>query len=243
MTCDCSKCCQKTYSYEPCKYSKYTCKCEKKACINSGCPELSGLDEDLPKQCYKKECIFKKERQKCTGCCKQCDNCNYGCKYCDCKQCDEYSKRSVLRALCTDDKSCKVPPSKCKKDCEEKYEKCKKFVITVGSKEGHPWSKYMPGDFSLYVNGKNGPLIYLRRGYTYYFFFEQQQSQDDKLDFFLTDSPVGGFQAQKIPGGFDPINKDKNSAVFKVDDYTPKTFFYQSSLSELKGGIVIVQDC
>ena len=121
----------------------------------------------------------------------------------------------------------------------------KKFIVSFGPKEGHQWAEYNDGDESIHINGKNGPVLHLYRGSTYFFCVEQadvndESSGDAKHFFFLTNSPVGGVKANAIQGGFAPVSK--GCVCFKVDKFTPRYFFYQSSKQTFEGGLVIVHD-
>jgi hypothetical protein len=135
-----------------------------------------------------------------------------------------------------------------KKRWESSYEsassstKGKKFVITFGSKEGHPWADYNIGDKSIHINGKNGPVLHLYRGYNYFFCIDQniRDGEDPINSFVLTNSPIGGLDSKVIINGFAPVSK--GCVAFKVDKYTPRYFFYQDSKSEFQGGLVIVHD-
>ena len=121
----------------------------------------------------------------------------------------------------------------------------KKFVVSFGPKEGHQWADYNKGNESIYINGKNGPVLHLYRGSTYYFCVEQtnvnDESSSDPIHFFyLTNSPIGGVGSNPIPGGFSPV--PKGCVCFKVDKSTPRYFYYQSSKQTFEGGLVIVHD-
>jgi len=121
----------------------------------------------------------------------------------------------------------------------------KKFVVSFGPKEGHQWADYNKGKESIYINGKNGPVLHLYRGSTYYFCVEQanvnDESSSDPIHFFyLTNSPIGGVGSNPIPGGFSPV--PKGCVCFKVDKSTPRYFYYQSSKQTFEGGLVIVHD-
>lgn len=123
--------------------------------------------------------------------------------------------------------------------------KGKKFVVSFGPKAGHQWAEYNEGEESIYINGKNGPVLHLYRGCTYFFVVEQKEvtdeSSDDSKHFFvLTNSPVGGSTARVINGGFAPISK--GCVCFKVDKHTPRYFYYQSSKQTFEGGLIIVHD-
>lgn len=120
--------------------------------------------------------------------------------------------------------------------------KGKKFVISFGPKEGHPWAEYNTGDKSIHINGKNGPVLHLYRECNYFFCVEQNihEGGDPVHSFVLTNSPVGGLSSRIIPNGFAPVSK--GCVCFKVDKCTPRYFFYQDSKGEFEGGLVIVHD-
>lgn len=118
----------------------------------------------------------------------------------------------------------------------------KKFIVTFGNKEEHPWAEYNNNSDSIYVNGKNGPVLHLYRDCSYFFCVEQNLSENDvpRHAFVLTNSPKGGPKSKIIPNGFAPISK--GCVCFKVDKCTPRYFYYQCSKKKLEGGLVIVHD-
>lgn len=115
----------------------------------------------------------------------------------------------------------------------------KKFVVSYGSKEGHPWSEYNTEDSSIHINGKNGPVLHLYRDRTYFFCVEQKNYNPDNR-FVLTNKPDGGKGSKIITGGFEPVSK--GCVSLKVDKFTPRYFFYQDANNSFKGGLVIVHD-
>lgn len=129
-----------------------------------------------------------------------------------------------------------------KKESGSSSSKGKKFVVTFGSKEGHPWAEYNEGNLTVNINGKNGPVLHLYRGCTYFFCVEQDiiEGEDPKHTFILTNSPAGGSNSRLILGGFAPVSK--GCVCFKVDKYTPRYFFYQDAKNAFGGGLIIVHD-
>lgn len=115
--------------------------------------------------------------------------------------------------------------------------KGKKFLVSFGDKTGHPWGEYNKVGTSIYVNGKNGPVLHLYRGCTYFFVVDKEAAEHS---FVLTTSPMGGKGSSIVPGGFAAVSK--GSACFKITDDTPRYFFYQDANAGFKGGLVIVHD-
>ncbi len=127
------------------------------------------------------------------------------------------------------------------KKAEKSETKDKKFIVGFGPKEGHVWDEYNKGETSIYINGKNGPVLHLYRGYTYFFCLEPRDSKQNPLNsFVLTNSPIGGESSNIIPNGFTPISE--GCVCFKVDECTPRYFYYQDSKQEFSGGLIIVHD-
>lgn len=123
-----------------------------------------------------------------------------------------------------------------------KGERFKKFVVSFRNKFGHPWSEYNKGSKSIYINGKNGPVIHLYKNKTY-IFSVQEEERDVRIDgnaFSLTNSPSGGPKSTIIEGGFTPVSK--GCVCLKVTNNTPKYFFYQDSMNKYCGGIIIVHE-
>jgi hypothetical protein len=118
----------------------------------------------------------------------------------------------------------------------------KKFLVSFGDKEGHPWSEYNQVNSSIYVNGKNGPVLHLYRGCNYFFVIDQKIVVGKKPEhsFVLTTSPVGGKDSLIVQGGFDATAN--GTVKFQVDDDTPRYLFYQDGNVGFKGGLVIVHD-
>ena len=112
--------------------------------------------------------------------------------------------------------------------------KSKRFVVSFGKKHGHPWSDYNHCGEAIVINGKSGPHLHLYRGVTYYFVVNG--SGQNAL--ILTASPCGGPGSKPIANSFAPLSK--GVAVFKVDEKTPRYFFYQNTAAACQGGCVIV---
>ena len=120
--------------------------------------------------------------------------------------------------------------------------KGKKFIVTFKTKEGHQWAEYNMEDKSIHINGKNGPVLHLYRGCTYFFCVEQSvtSGEDPEHSLILTNSPAGGKGSRMIPNSFSPV--PKGCVCLKVDDSTPRYFFYQDYNNAFAGGLVIVHD-
>ena len=191
----------------------------------------------------------------CRGCSRKCSNC-VSCVSCGCRECSDYSRSSVLRSLGSASDNCdfsginKDRKKKChsSKDSHSdshshshSHKKGKKFVVTFETKSGSHWEDYNTGDHSIWVNGKNTPILHLYRGNTYFFCVEQHTGNTGTdYSLILTDSPVGGTGANIIPGGFPPLMN--GCATLKVDHHTPRYFFYQTDTQQFMGGLVIVHD-
>ncbi len=115
--------------------------------------------------------------------------------------------------------------------------KTKKFVISFNSKNGHPWAHYNKGQKSIYINGKNGPVIHLYKGYTYIFCVEENK---EGHSFILTDLPNGGPSSRPLLNAFEPVSK--GCVKFLVNDAIPRYLFYHDTKNEYAGGLVIVHD-
>jgi hypothetical protein len=96
------------------------------------------------------------------------------------------------------------------------------------------------GDKAIWINGKQSPVLKLKRGYVYYFNVQQECYKKcyENL-FFLTKNPCGGPGACKLPGSFDAIGS--GCIRFHVTDCTPKYFYYQSTTGRFLGGLIIVE--
>lgn len=114
--------------------------------------------------------------------------------------------------------------------------KGRKFVVTFGSKHGHQWSAYNPGQDCVIVNGKIGPVLHVYRGNSYFFEIIQNRTNHK---FILTGSPIGK-NCKPIDGSFEPVSK--GCVFFKVCKTTPKYFYYQLTDESFAGGLVIVHD-
>lgn len=120
--------------------------------------------------------------------------------------------------------------------------KGKKFIVTFRSKEGHQWAEYHDGNKSIHINGKNGPVLHLYRGCTYFFCVEQivPSGEDPEHSLILTNNPSGGSGCRMIPNSFSPV--PRGCVCLKVDESTPRYFFYQDYKNAYAGGLVIVHD-
>ena len=122
--------------------------------------------------------------------------------------------------------------------------KGKKFVVTFGHKQGHYWANFNRQGESIYVNGKNGPVLHLFRGVKYVFQVEQHLIPGAEAPhlFYLTNSPMGGKHGLDclVPGSFEPLAHGK--AYFQVTQETPRYFYYQDARQYYAGGLVIVHE-
>jgi hypothetical protein len=120
--------------------------------------------------------------------------------------------------------------------------KGKKFIVTFGPKTGHQWAEYQSGEKSIHINGKNGPVLHLYRGCSYFFCVEQTvpSGEDPEHSLILTNNPSGGAGSRMIPNSFSPV--PRGCVCLKVDETTPRYFFYQDYKNPCAGGLVIVHD-
>jgi hypothetical protein len=220
-------------------FSDLKCKtgCEQSCSSSSSCSSFSSCSSSSEDSC-----------NECRGCKSKCNNCDE-CFACGCKQCCDYSESSVLRALaCSSSSDCDNHRKSHKKSYNKKYNKKynhhdkqdnkgKKLLFRFDKKNRHQWCNYNDSNTSIYVNGKEGPVLHLHRGTTYKCCIEKP-SHGHALIF--TDSPIGGAHADIIHGGFSPL--DSGCASFKVDKNTPRYFFYQDTHSTCAGGLVIVHN-
>lgn len=210
---DCDKDCDKCCDGKYVPRSLSMDSCESSISSESSLSLLSGPSRD----CCDQSC-----EQSCEKSCDDCDDCG-----CD-KSCD---------------KSCDTKCCGEKKDAEDLFgsETVKKISVTFGTKTGHVWAKYNTEDNALYLNGKPGPVLNLRRGETYHV----TVLGDGHHSFFLTDSPIGGLGSQMIKGGFEALipKKGKESSInFTVTRDFPHVGFYQCSKYAFQGGVFIVRD-
>jgi len=213
------------------------------------CTDFSQLCEDKPKICCEK-----KDKQPISYDSDSESDSELNCGGCGrCNRCYDYSANNVAKSLLDSEPSCPdlfdLVNDKQKVCCEQKEttpkepskesssKKGKRFIFTFGKKDGHAWAEYNQGTDSIYVNGKNGPVLHLYRGSTYFFCVDQKDTENTLV---LTNSPVGGNGYKLIHGGFDPIAK--GCVCVKIDEETPKYFYYQSSSNQFQGGLIIVHD-
>ena len=223
-SCDSSETCKKDdcNSCNSCNDCGRCDKCSAKSnlsCLDESSSDKSCHDDlsDLTK--YSEPCCDEDD-------CNSCDNCN-DCDKCDKKR-EKLSKCHPLHDLQDSSESCD----------DNKKSKCRKFIFDFACKDGHPWACYNKGSKSIHVNGHNGPVLKLRKGFTYYFC--AKSADHDGHGLILTDSPAGGCDAKRLKDSFKPCNK--GTVVYKVDDDTPKYFFYQDVKNEFAGGLAMVSD-
>lgn len=114
------------------------------------------------------------------------------------------------------------------------------LTFSLGPKTGHPLAKYNESDKSLYVNGRNGLMLYLRRGETYYLKVEQDLTTPykDRFCLVITDNPSGGDKSTIM--GFTPITTGVGSLT--IDQNAPRLFYYQDASRRNAGGPIYVID-
>ena len=205
----------------------------------------------------------------CSGCESKCKSCTK-CQACGCKDCSDYSVSSVMKELSDDcyssSSSCSVSSSSscesfsdlakdesascsdlsvCDKKVVGKKSGSKKFVVTFGKKDKHCHSDLNTSGDSIYINGKNGPVLHLYRGCTYYFSVEQSAQSNGTYahSFVLTLNPVGNYKGvapKPLANSFAAVASGVVS--FKVESSTPRYFYYQCANHSFEGGLVIVHN-
>jgi hypothetical protein len=181
------------------------------ACCKDPCAQKCDKSESCVKclDCNQDNC----------DCSKSCDDCEKSCKSCKKKNCD--CSKSINSELSSLSEKLKPEPKR------------KTYIVTKGCKKGHPWSSYNRGSESIYVNGVNGPTLYLNYGCRYCFRFNEP-------GFILTTSPIGGSNAKIVKGNFEVISD--NSFEFEANELTPRVFFYQDNEFTFEGGVVFLRE-
>lgn len=156
--------------------------------------------------------------------------------------CSKSSSYSVLTSYDSKSIECKTTKGH-KFTCDEKVLGKKKFCVKFDDKKGHRFEEEITGNCTIHVNGKNAPILKVKRGYIYYFAVEQKKSNGIYENLFvLTKSPVGYYNGQKpipLTGSFDPVGN--GYVKYFVGKNTPKYFYYQSSINAFLGNLVIVE--
>lgn len=180
---------------------------------------------------------------------KECDSYNTCTKTCT-KTCSETSKTNTSMTCTTNTESnCLLKSKECdiingaSMECDEKVLGKKKFCVTFDHKKGHRFADEIEGDKTIHINGKNAPILKVKRGYMYYFVVDQKQhhGQYDNL-FVLTKSPVGLYEGhcpKPLNNSFDPVGS--GCVKYFVNSKTPKYFYYQSTTHAFLGNLVIVE--
>lgn len=224
---------------------------------SESCPNFEGLACDQKKQCCELVSLCKKDCEKKDCEKKDCEKKQWKddkkewkeeCVPCkrdwkdDTRDWKDESREWKDEKIYQSDKSVKHVEKKDYGASSAASGKGKKFVVSFGAKTGHPWAEYNDDPESIWINGKNGPVLHLYRGCTYFFCVEQKivDGKDPSHAFVLTNSPAGGSNSIIIPGGFAPVSK--GCVCFKVDKCTPRYFFYQDAKHDFEGGLVIVHD-
>lgn len=229
---------------------------------SSDCPRLDKLDRDAKKKCPELVSPCKKPSKNCSSSkFSSCDRPEPKPRKSDRKE--RKHQKVVSSDLCvSNDKSISelskcdkrvcttdlVSSSKKSNDKDNVSKKSsssgtgKKFIVTFSDKSGHPWSEYNESGESVHLNGKNGAIMHLYRGCQYFFCVEQdvKEGEDPQHSFFLTNSPMGGAGSRIVNGGFSPVSR--GCVCFKVDENTPRIFFYQDGKHGFAGGVCMVHD-
>ncbi len=199
----------------------------------------------------------------CRGCNKKCGKCN-DCQGCGCggSCCLDYSVSSVLSAVDASSSECCADLTKLADDCsqgqsnyksysvkqnqnkpkhghshEHKNKKEKKFMVSFRQKNKHVWYDIIDCHTTVWINGKEGPVLHLYRGYTYHFCIDHNKTHQALV---LSTNPSCGHDTSPISGGFPPLSKGCASLV--VNHNTPKYFYYGSASDNFCGGLCIVHN-
>jgi len=232
---------------------------------SSECPRLDKLDRDAKKKCVDlvspcnkspKKPVNKPCNKPVKKPSKKCESSKFSsCDLPEPKKCDKKpkkeknNKKEVSSDLFVSECSVVDKPDKVVSKEKDNVSKKgsssgtgKKFVVTFSDKSGHPWSEYNESPESVHLNGKNGAIMHLYRGCQYFFCVEQEvkEGEDPQHSFFLTNSPMGGAGSRIINGGFSPVSR--GCVCFKVDNNTPRIFFYQDGKHGFAGGVCMVHD-
>ena len=187
---------------------------------SSGCPEFNKLACDQKKKCCEIVSLCKKKHNVKSESDKKSEESKH----------DKHDNKKAFESADSVERK--------EKSSTVSTSKGKKFVVSFGCKQVHPWAEYNCEEKSIHINGKNGPVLHLYRGCTYFFCVEQEK--ECKHELILTNSPAGGEKSSLIPNGFPPVSK--GCVCFKVDKHTPRYFFYQDAKNAFAGGLVIVHD-
>jgi len=200
-----------------------------------GCPVFDDLCADQKRECKELPNLCKSCSSESSSSC----SCDKSSSESSCPDCDKNKKSlPVVKSV---KKNKKAVDSVTKPEVSSG--RGKKFMVSFGSKQGHSWNEYNEGSTSVYINGKNGPVLHLYRDSTYFFCVEQDTVEGDNVEantFLLTNSPEGGPESALILNSFAPVSK--GVVCLKVTDTTPRYFFYQNGKGKMQGGLVIVHD-
>lgn len=114
----------------------------------------------------------------------------------------------------------------------------RKFTITLVDKKYHPQAHHIPHGAKVWaVNGYAGARLNLYEGNTYY--FEIDVSCGKSQDFYLTADIMGGgdYSSLLLPG---TVSVSEGVLCLRVDEHTPRCFYYQSMQGPHRGGMIIV---
>ncbi len=127
--------------------------------------------------------------------------------------------------------------NQCKKVPTEKQ--IKRFHVSWQNKTGHKWADSNNTNVAIFVNGRGGATLSLKKDYTYLFEVEANPNVDQT--FYLSSSPVGNDVNNKVADSFLPVSSKTGGKVYyKIVDSTPKVFFYQSTKAKCAGGVAIL---
>lgn len=115
-------------------------------------------------------------------------------------------------------------------------------------KKSHPLAgRICDTDKAFAINGVHGKNIHVRRGQTYKFQVNVDLKSNHPQPFYFTTDPAGGLMGDMCESSYDPAElagtmKPVASGLYtlKVDDKTPKHFYYQSRNCKFLGGHVFV---
>lgn len=109
--------------------------------------------------------------------------------------------------------------------------KVKKFNVNFNKTINHPWKNYIPIQHSIYINGKNGPVLNLYKNRKYIFNIQD----DNRYTFILTDNPCGGPNSEILK-----YEQNNKIITIKTNKDLPKYFYYQCLEYSYLGGLIII---
>lgn len=92
---------------------------------------------------------------------------------------------------------------------------------------------------NICINGKNKPILKLKRGYVYYFNVEQQKCHKYYENLFVLTKDICAIPPKPLHHSFDPIGC--GCVKYHVTEHTPKYFYYQNVTNPCINGLILVE--